>query len=399
VTRPRVDNLPFPAAWALQIVQCAVREGAVASIQVELTSREARFHFYTSTFTLAEVEEAYLAEKPHQNIGLRHLVNALKTVGERLKSPFRLTMPKVDEALVWDGESFQRTPVSKPPMKTTLRIKSSSTDKKSWVGGLIERADWNAEIQNALRRRCYTCPVPLIVDGRRLDSLQACWGHGWSPRTYPLALGFAEASIPALPISPGTFEKRPKTKGPEVEKDAAGAMARVSPRSMASVPFLVTYHLEEKDRTPGESLIYWVEDGVVIETEPLLKARSTTTVGCFVNAEGLDVDPARLNLPKSAERVERKATVRRAVAEELRELKVLDESLEELAESARTKGSLNRKVFLLAGFGAFWVSPVAAVLLAGAAWFSGRSPDAGIQGRIRRYREEIDELMTLLEKE
>ena len=392
-----VDELPFPAAWALQIVQCAVREGAVASIQVELTSREARFHFYTSTFTLAEVEAAYLAEDPHQNIGLRHLVNALKGVGGRLRSPFRLTMPKVEKALVWDGEGFQRTPVSKSPMKTTLRIKSSPTDKKSWVGGLVERADWNSEIQNALRRRCYTCPVPLIVDGRRLDSLQACWGHGWGPRTYPLALGFAEASIPALPISPGTFEKRPKTKGPEVEQDAAAAMARVSPRSLASVPFLVTYHLEEKERTPRESLIYWVEDGVVVETEPLLEVTSTTTVGCFVSAEGLEVDPTSLDLPESEERDRRKVRVRRAVAKELRDIRVLDESLEELAESARAKGSLNRKVFLLAGFGAFWVSPVAAVLLAGAAWFSGRSPDAGIQGRIRRYREEIDELQALLE--
>ena len=393
-----MDELPFPAAWALQIVQCAVREGAVASIQVELTSREARFHFYTSTFSLAEVEEAYVAEDSPQNIGLRNLINALKTLGLKLKWPFRLTMPKVNEALVWDGETFQRASVSKPPMKTTLKIKTSPTDKKSWVGGLIERADWNAEIQNALRRRCYTCPVPLIVDGRRLDSLQACWGHGWGPRTYPLALGFAEASIPALPISPGTFEKRPKTKGLEVEQDAAGAMARVSPRSMASVPFLVTYHLGEEERTPQESLLYWVEDGVVVETEPLLEARSTTTVGCFVNAEGLDVDPTSLDLPEGEERNRRKAIVRRAVAEELREIKVLDESLEELAESARTKGSLNRKVFLLAGFGAFWVSPVAAVLLAGAAWFSGRSPDASIQGRIRHYRKEIDELLDLLER-
>ena len=393
-----MDELPFPAAWALQIVQCAVREGAVASIQVELTSREARFHFYTSTFSLAEVEEAYVAEDSPQNIGLRHLINALKTLGLKLKWPFRLTMPKVNEALVWDGETFQRASVSKPPMKTTLKIKTSPTDKKSWVGGLIERADWNAEIQNALRRRCYTSPVPLIVDGRRLDSLQACWGHGWGPRTYPLALGFAEASIPALPISPGTFEKRPKTKGLEVEQDAAGAMARVSPRSMASVPFLVTYHLGEEERTPQESLLYWVEDGVVVETEPLLEARSTTTVGCFVNAEGLDVDPTSLDLPEGEERNRRKAIVRRAVAEELREIKVLDESLEELAESARTKGSLNRKVFLLAGFGAFWVSPVAAVLLAGAAWFSGRSPDASIQGRIRHYRKEIDELLDLLER-
>ena len=117
-----------------------------------------------------------------------------------------------------------------------------------------------------------------------------------------------------------------------------------------------------------------------------------------MNAEGLDVDPTSLDLPEGEERNRRKAIVRRAVAEELREIKVLDESLEELAESARTKGSLNRKVFLLAGFGAFWVSPVAAVLLAGAAWFSGRSPDASIQGRIRHYRKEIDELLDLLER-
>ncbi|MCA9781933.1 MAG: hypothetical protein KC800_34705, partial [Candidatus Eremiobacteraeota bacterium] len=33
------QHLPFPAAWAVKLVQCAVREGAVASVQVELTSR------------------------------------------------------------------------------------------------------------------------------------------------------------------------------------------------------------------------------------------------------------------------------------------------------------------------------------------------------------------------
>ncbi|MCA9781838.1 MAG: hypothetical protein KC800_34205, partial [Candidatus Eremiobacteraeota bacterium] len=282
-------------------------------------------------------------------------------------------------------------------VKTTLTVKLRAEGESSWVGGIVKTADLNSEIQNVLGKWCYTCPVPLIVDGRRLDSLQACRGHGWGPTTYPLALGFAEAPLPALPISPGTFEKRPKSKGHRVEQDATEAMARVSPRSVASVPFLVTYHLEEKERTPHQSLIYWVEDGVVVETEPLLCEQSTTTVGCFVNAEGLEADSSCLRLRDTEERARRKMMVREAVATELREISVLDESLEELAESARSQGSLNRKMFLLAGFGAFWVSPVAAVLLAGAAWFSGRSPDAQIQERIRRYRAEIEELLGILE--
>jgi hypothetical protein len=397
-------QLPFRSAWVLKLIQCAIREGAVASIQVELTARQAKFSFYTSSFSAHEVEAAFLTPELNSNVSLRHLVGALWSVGIQEKWPFELALCRAPKSLVWDGKNFHQRTVKRKAVKTTLVI-SLNPEDGGWLGSMMRMADVNAEILQTLKQWCYTCPVPLIVDGRRMDSLQACWGHGWGSESCPLALGFAEAEVPDLQLSPGTFEKQPATDGETAfMTDARKTMARVSPRQVASVPFLLAHHVEAQGTGknviwhphPGESVIYWVADGVVVQTEPLTGSESLLTVGCFVSAEGLKTDLTTLYLREAPEREHRKAMVRQAVVSALRDLTVLDESMEEQATLARSKGSWNQKIFSLAGFGAFWVSPVAGLLLFGAAWFSGKAPDRDIKERDQRYKEEVAELLALL---
>jgi hypothetical protein len=400
-------QLPFRSAWVVKVIQCAVREGAVASIQVELTAREARFSFYTSSFDFNEIKAAFLTPELNANVALRHLVRALWAVGLEEKWPFEISIPNASESLIWDGEAFHLNKASKKNVKTSLVVSLASERDEGWLPGVMRRAEIDAEILRTLQQYCYTSPVPLIVDGRRMDSLQACWGHGWGPESCPMALGFADADVPDLPISPGSFEKKPPSNGEAYSmRDGRRALSLVSPRQVASVPFLLTHHLVAQgtgknkmwQRQSGQSSIYWVQDGVVVQTEPMLPDKSRLTVGCFVSAEGLDSDLTTLHLRDLAERRQRKELACRAVVAALGEVTVLSESMEELAESRRNKASWSQKIFYLAGFGAFWVSPVAGFLLAGAAYLSGKAPDRDIKARGESYKAEIVELLALFKK-
>ena len=398
-------QLPFRAAWVVKVIQCAVREGAVASIQVELTSREARFSFHTSSFDLEDVKAAYYEPTRHQNSALSHLLGALWVIGLHQKWPFELSMPGSLQSLVWDGTLFHFKPTTRKVVKTTLVVCLTAEHERGWLTGIMRRAKFDAEILEALRKWYYTCPVPLIVDGRRMDSLQACWGHGWGPESCPLALGFADAEVPHFPLSPGTFEQQPRNEQEtQTTEDARRSLSRVSPRQIASVPFLLTHHLvtegtgKNRRCSPksGKSLVYWVQDGVVVQTESLIEAETRLTVGCFVNAEGLESDMTTLHLRETPKKQERKAVVHRAVVRALEHMTVLTESMQELAETARNRASWSQRVFYLAGFGAFWVSPVAGLLLAGAGYLSGKAPDKEIQERDERYKQEVYELVASL---
>lgn len=397
-------QLPFRAAWAVKIVQCAVKEGAIATITVELTARAATFHFHTTSFTTDQVEEAFCSPLASLNAALGHLITALWGIGFNEGWPFQLTLAKSDESLVWDGQNLHRLQVDKPAVKTSLVVSLNSTREGGWLNGIARSADLNAQILTTLKRYGFTSPIPLVVDGRRVDSLQACWGHGFSSQSFPLAMGFAQADIPDLPLSPGTFDKQPTSSRTELPALADGmrAMQQVSPKPFASVPYLLSYHYSVVEQTafsefePSQSLIYWVRDGVVVQSEPLLAEPTVLSLGCFVSADGLECDLTTFHLVDNPERRRRREKARLAVVESIGKLTTVSDSMEELAQAVRGKASWNQKLYLLAGFGTFWVSPVAGLLLAGAGWLSTKSADARINERSRRYQSDIAGLLERL---
>ena len=321
-------QLPFPGAWAVKIIQSILASAGTHPIRVDLTTTEIRFYFVATGFSLDEFETAYYNPEPPPNRGLRHLLSGLWSVGLKERWGFQIAFPRQTKTLIWDGEQMNR--VESPLARDCTCISIAPLQNKeglSWVAGFAMSGSRNAELLLVLSRFCYTCPLPLTVDGRRIDSLQRAENHGWSKETYPLTIGFAEAPLPELRLPPGTFSRVTKsvrhssTLFEEGNRDGGGwrqvaekSMRALSPQENAAVAFVVCVNMKlvESGRSytwnegAGSSTLYWVLDGALVGQEPLLSRNTHCSLGCFLSAEGLQTDLSTFHLLESSERAERK---------------------------------------------------------------------------------------------
>ncbi len=369
-------QLPFRAAWAVKLVQCAVASGDGSPIRVDLTVKEARFFFVITDLNLTEIEEAFYTPEPSEKRSLRHLLSSLWAVGLHEGCGFQLALPGSSTTLIWDGKSLNRVESEEKRTCAYLAIAHQPVDggKLAWVKGLTQSGSRNLEIQTTLSRCCYTCPVPLTVDARRVDSLQFCPTHGLSDESYPLSLRFEKADLPALSLPPGTFEKLPSQStttfslawsGEGLREVGEKTLRSIKPQQEASVAFLLTAHLKLKNSgksvswedTEDHSVLYWVQDGVVVDQENLFDGKTHCSVACFLNATELPTDLTGLHLTESPERSRRAQAARQCLAESLGELGQLAQSLKDLEAKVKTMSwALGRGVFLV-GVGAYWIAP------------------------------------------
>ena len=110
---------------------------------------------------------------------LDHLKQGLWSAGLAGKWPFRIGLAGQEECLIWDGRAFFRRPCR--PEKVTRVTVSHRAWERSWRSVMgLEAARSNAAILLELTESAYMSPIPVAVDGRRLDALQACPSHGLS---------------------------------------------------------------------------------------------------------------------------------------------------------------------------------------------------------------------------
>lgn len=371
-------QLPFSEAWAVKLIQAAVADGSQEPIKVELRAKEARFHLPLRSINLDDFEAAFYSPDPHPSKPLRHLLTGLWAVGLHRNWPFQLVLAKERTSLVWDGKTLQRLRSDQEATRSYIHIDHQFGKNES--AGLAHKtgraAMNNAELLLTLSKWCFTCPVPLTVDGRRLDSLQHCPTHGWTPKVFPLALGFGTEDLQPLSIPPGTFENLPSphetliskfnSGDPELRTAGLASLLSHEPRAHAQVSFLVAYFLESVQRGNNttevpratESLVYWVQDGVVVDSEALTKRKTYTALACFLCAEGLSTDLSRFHLLKSKERRRRIRLARRSIAEELSSMTNHSKHLRYVARKGQTDAYLVGGVLALTGTGVMWFNPL-----------------------------------------
>ena len=208
-------QLSFHLAWAVKVVQCAVAGGAGTPIRVDLKVRETRFFFSNDTLDLDELEAAFYDPQAKLDPAGMHLLAALGALGLNLKQSFQLALPGQPSTLIWDGNKLHRVGSSKKYDCVNLAVAYPVAGTLQWVKALALSGLRNAELLRTLSKWCFTCPVPLTVDGRRLDSLQHCPTHGWTRSSFPFAILFAHPDLAPVPIAPGTFSYRPSLEGPK----------------------------------------------------------------------------------------------------------------------------------------------------------------------------------------
>lgn len=364
-------QLPFEGAWAIKVLQAAVASGVEKAIRVDLTTKEARFYFpITERWTLEAIETHFYDPEPGPDRAMNHLASALWAVGINQKRGFQLAIPGTQETLIWDGSSLNRVETKQRYDCIFLGVAHEPTGSGTlnWVKGIAKSGSRNAGILKALSEYCYTSPVPLTVDGRRVDSLQLCPYHGWSKTSFPISMNFVSGDLPEFPISPGTFEDlrsymEKKRDGGGVEAVGNAMMKAIPTTSHASLATLVTAHMEQVRRgkhtywepAHGYSKCYWVQDGAVVDEEDFDTAAASCTVGSFVSAQGLATDLTGLHLAQSTERTSRKVEAAKLTQRTLLELDGLP--FETMISKGRTQGRVLGGVLCVLGIGTMWASP------------------------------------------
>lgn len=354
-------QLPIPEGWLIKVVQALVAQGKVSRITVQLTATETRILAESDSWELDPVETAFFRPdalgKPH----LKHLMVGLWSVAMKDKRAFQLTLPDCPEGLRWDAKTLERTTVVPCKGMWSLSVTHGSPldGFSGLVSNLAANRQRNAYSLAALSEYCFPCPVPLVVDGRRIDALQFAIRSGWLPDSVPLGLGFAGGTLPSVKVPRGTFEDIACFEGADRSQSDWAQLSEQLLSELESVEeccvaTLLTVCPEGTSLNLNWSKVLWVQDGVLIDAEPLLFETTELVVGCFVNAEGLPTDLTTLTLRENSEREERVARVRGLVMTMLQETRTIDFSRFQIQKRSKAGAAL----LFLAGIGTIWAAPV-----------------------------------------
>ena len=315
------SQLPYNGAWAVKIVQAIVAAQTTERIDVLLKSNETHFCFPAeSAWTIDEVEASFFDPEPGTSRSLNHLISGLWYIGLKEERAFQLSFPGQSESLVWDGSSFSRLKLKSPNGMGFINVSrgSRASGAFSWAKNLLDDQSENLRIARALRLRCFASPVPLLLDGERIDSLQLCPDYGWTPHSYPLDLKFEDNELPPLTIPQGTFDDLDsyQLSGRSGSGQAALGIRQfinLKPRLLASVTCLLATHLDLYEAgTSGNwqtlqrpSKCFWISDGVFVDSDEFKVPFNTCTFAVFLNGDDLETDLTGMRLLESEERTRR----------------------------------------------------------------------------------------------
>lgn len=326
-------QLPFDGAWAVKLIQAIVAGGTTAPIRVDLGASAIHFHFQGPGFSLDELENAYYNPEPPSNRSLRHLLSALWTVGLEREWGFQVAFPQASVCLIWNGQQLKQVPTEVTRNCATISIAPLQQKKSlSWVVNLAASGRRNAELFHTLTRNCFPCPVPLTVDGRRVDLLQNAQYQGWSTSTFPLTIDHTQvAELPSFRIPPKTFDNPHFPFDPRRQDISGGGWLAFSQRQLksltafdqATLAYILSVHMTYNsgsvvwESDTARSYVYWISDGVLVGEEPLVSSSTHCSIGCFLSAEGLSTDATTLNVLQTPEKQQRITLARKAMLQTL----------------------------------------------------------------------------------
>lgn len=378
-------QLPFKGAWALKIVQCAVA-GGFTSLKIDLSVKVTTFTFEGSSgFSLAEVGQAFFDPNYSARPDLCHLVAALRVRGYNEMHPFWLTLAGESQAMVWDGEAMRITeqkPDRIPDHAFQLTFSNLPKGESMSVVGLfteIAGSGRNAEITKVLSNFAFACPIPLTLDGRRIDALQNDPQHGWSPESQLLMIGFRDGPLPALPLPRHTWAHTvPHQVTVDSDLQLASAKLRqlTNEKAEHSLAYLFSAHIKRvksgknyvwKD-SQGVSTLHWVLDGVIVQQEALTDWPEFCSAACFVNASGIPTDITGFRLQSSKEKKRRTATAKELLSSALDDTAQLD--FEEMGRVINKRERTVGGVMVIIGTVCLVMNPFIGLVVGGLGAFS-----------------------------
>lgn len=402
-------QMPFEGAWALKVVQSAVAARSVTAIKVTLGIKETCFAFSGShNFELSELEQAFFDPEYAERTDLVHLITALRVIGYHQMHPFWLGCPREGRVLIWDGDRM--TSVAQTVQGSDWRLIVSNFPKgvkpglSGWVEGL-KGSGMHAELTKLLTQRAFMCPIPLTLDGRRIDALQNDPHQGWGPESQVLLMGFKDGKLPKLKIPRYTFDFSASSRDVERGFEAASEKVRTpsSARSKCSLAYLFAAHLKkETDARNGpwkdsqaDSYCHWVLDGVVIQRETLTDWPNFCSIGGFISAQDLSTDLTGFHLQESADKETRLNECKELLDEVLYDVSLLD--FDRMARLLKRDQTNFQRIMLVAGAIALVIKPPVGIICGAVGALGLKGDDSVAKKRKLQVEDSVKNLKMALE--
>ena len=398
-------QLPRETAWILKVVQAAVLSGA-SFLQIKQTGSDTEICFDPQEeWTLETIESALCDPETTPMVGLDHLKRGLWSVSINGMRPFQCALHQSQDSLVWTGNDFRR-PACKPSDYFGLTVSHRTIYQGKGLPVLrsIEAAHANSALAQELTSGAFVCPIPLSLDGRRIDALQACPSHGLTAGSYPACLLLARGTPPYLPAPQASFGKFVSKETTHGGLNKLLQSVDKPPDSCAAM--LISLHVRQVTENkstvwkhePQTHIFYWVRHGVVVDRQPITELEeSSVSCAVFASADDLRSDLTGFRVARDSDTLARQKQIYAALADKVEAAEL---SLKSLVDRSRREKRIWGG-FLIVGGGLFaFVSPIHGFGAAGIGLYSlltagnmERELEADLQAKLRQLQSQWRQLI------
>lgn len=309
-------SLPREHAWVLKLVQAAVGWNC-QRLTLTQTRTTSTFAFSLESFghlpSNQELVTAILRAELERDDPLSSLATALRVLVERAHLSFLLLIDKDDaeSQAIYAGVYFAEMDEEKRARQrqawgkgVTLQIHHiAHTEVNRLLLHHIPIRRHGLPMLQELEHYAYVSPVPIFVDGRRVDGVLRSSALAWTYRKKPLRLSGMEIlgkHDPAFDIC-GDLRDVVLQVGTSLKE----ALALVDQQEkIASQAYFVLGIEVPKERHEVQKLVSrcevcWVKQGVVVESSVLPPLTKHLSLQLYLSAEGLGTDLTGFHLTRN----------------------------------------------------------------------------------------------------
>ena len=187
-------GLPFPYAWALKLVQAAVQAKA-RKFEVRLTTDRIEVEFPSKTeWDLSHLDQGFFLQESARDLAHDHLLRALWSVHQS----FGFQLNYGGQTLVWNGKTMSLSGRCNDDTTLKLIVKTGG----SMVSFLryFRSARLNAGVSKVLQDWAFAAPIPVRVDGRKINTLHSCPTHREGSKKQVLVAIFLQSGFGFSPL-------------------------------------------------------------------------------------------------------------------------------------------------------------------------------------------------------
>ena len=309
-------SLPREHAWVLKLVQSAVGWNC-SKLTLTQTRTTSTFAFSLESFghlpSNQELVTAILRAELERDDPISHLATALRVLVERAHLSFLLLIDRNDaeSQAIYAGVYYAEMDEDKRARQrqnwgkgVTLQIHHiPHTEVNRLLLQYIPIRRHGLPMLLELERFAYVSPVPIFVDGRRVDGVLHSSALAWTYRKKPLRLQGIEILGHESPAFQVCQDLRDVVFHLGTSLEEAFALVKQQEEKVSQAYFVLGIEVPkvrlEVPKSVGRCQLCWVKQGVVVESKTLPSLTKHLSLQLYLSAEGIGTDLTGFHLTRS----------------------------------------------------------------------------------------------------